>query len=120
METVTPPPTVKRRVLQDAFLGAAMAQRAPVTAYLRNGVKLEGRIVGFDAYQILIEGRGATLAVYKSALATVLSHSVLNLHEDGGPPGDRSGGDAASLNRTARRAPVRRPTRSDTLSLPGR
>lgn len=111
METVTPPPPAKRRALQDAFLGAVVAQRVQVTAHLRNGVKLEGRIVGFDAYQILIEGRGVTQALYKSALSTVLAHGVLNLHEDGGPPGDRGDGVATSRNRAARSKPMHQPAR---------
>jgi hypothetical protein len=38
---------VRRKTLQDAFLSAAIAQRAPVVAHLRSGVKLEGRIVGY-------------------------------------------------------------------------
>ncbi len=90
VESIATAPAPKVRALQDVFLSAAIQQRTPVVAYLRNGVKLEGRIVGFDAFQVLIEGRGAVQLLYKSALATVVALSSLNLHEDGGPPGDRS------------------------------
>lgn len=100
----------KRRTLQEAFLKAAVEQRAPVVAYLRSGVKIEGRIVGHDAFQLLIEGRGTVQMLYKSALATVVAQTTLNLHEDGGPPGDR--------NATARAS--RRPPPAPRSGTPGR
>ena len=102
LESITAARPARRKGLQDAFLSAAIQQRAPVVAYLRNGVKLEGRIVGYDAFQILIEGRGAVQLLYKSALATVVALETLNIHEDGGPPGDRN-----ATARKSRRAPSR-------------
>jgi RNA chaperone Hfq len=74
------------RPLQDVWLEAARVQKAEVTVFLRNGVKLSGRIVAHDPYMIALEGRGATQALYKSAVATVQSATPLTLHEDGTPP----------------------------------
>jgi host factor-I protein len=108
VEPITAALPVRRKALQDAFLSAAIAQRAPVVAYLRNGVKLEGRIVGYDAFQILIEGRGAVQLLYKSALATVVALETLNIHEDGGPPGDRSAAAREPRRPASRPRPPRR------------
>lgn len=98
---ITAAPPARRKGLQDAFLSAAIQQRAPVVAYLRNGVKLEGRIVDYDTFQILIEGRGAVQLLYKSALATVVALETLNIHDDGGPPAERNG--AAGARKPPRR-----------------
>ena len=111
VELITAAPPAKRRALQDTFLSAAIEQRAHVVAYLRNGVKLEGRIVSYDAFQILIEGRGAVQLIYKSALATVVALEVLNIHEDGGPPGDRSAAASGPRRPASRPGPSRRSAR---------
>ncbi|SEA87154.1 RNA chaperone Hfq [Rubrimonas cliftonensis] len=89
-----------RRPLQDVWLAAAAAQAASVLIYLRSGVKLEGVVTAFDAYAFLLARGGAAQLVYKSSVASVQSAMILNLHEDGGPPGvDRE---------RANRAPARR------------
>ncbi|MYA80251.1 MAG: RNA chaperone Hfq, partial [Acidobacteriia bacterium] len=36
--------------LQDGFLNNARKERVPVTIYLTSGVKLSGRVRGFDKY----------------------------------------------------------------------
>lgn len=41
--------------LQDAFLNAARKERLPVTIYLTSGVKLTGRVRGFDKYCVVFE-----------------------------------------------------------------
>lgn len=114
LEAITAAPHARRKTLQDAFLSAAIEQRATVVAYLRTGVKLEGRIVCYDAFQIVIEGRGAVQLLYKSALATVVAMKTLNIHEDGGPPVDRSAAARGPRRLASRPEPWRRPTRRRT------
>lgn len=108
MKSIRAAPHARRKTLQDAFLSSAIEQRAAVVAYLRNGVKREGRIVAYDAFQILMEGRGAAPLLYKSALATVVAMETRNIHEDGGPPGHRSAA-ARGPRRTASRPGSSRP-----------
>jgi host factor-I protein len=111
VDMITAATSVRRKSLQDAFLRAAIAQRARVVAYLRNVVKLEGRIVGYDAFQILVESRGALQLLYKSALATVMALETLNIHEDSGPPGDRSAAARGPRRPASRPGTPRRPAR---------
>lgn len=55
----------------NAYLGKLRQERTPVVVYLRNGIKLEGRVGGFDASVMLLHGM-ASMMVYRHAVATIL------------------------------------------------
>ena len=62
--------------LQGPFLSALRQERIPVSIFLVNGIKLQGRIESFDQYVVLLRNSGMQ-AVYKQAISTiVLSHAM--------------------------------------------
>ncbi|GLR47951.1 RNA chaperone Hfq [Sphingomonas astaxanthinifaciens] len=68
-----------RATLQDLFLAAAIRQREPMTVFLVNGVMLQGEVVAFNRFSMLL-GRGAEVQlVYKHAVSTMQPGSQLQL-----------------------------------------
>jgi host factor-I protein len=59
-------------MLQDEFLSALQKTHTPVMVYLVNGIKLQGRIDGFDQFGVLLGGNAAQF-VYKRAISTIVS-----------------------------------------------
>lgn len=75
----------KPQHLQDPYLNALRRERAPVSLYLVNGIRLQGRIDSFDAHVLLLKSAG-TQMVYKHAISTVVpAHSV----DLPAPPGEK-------------------------------
>lgn len=68
--------------LQDMFLGAAQRQSEPMTMFLVNGVMLQGKVAGFDAFVILLERSGQVQLVYKHAVSTLQPATALDLGGD--------------------------------------
>ena len=64
-------PARKPALLQEAFLGAVRRSGAPVTMFLVNGVMLQGEIVAFDLFCMLLQRDGLSQLVYKHAISTV-------------------------------------------------
>lgn len=58
--------------LQDVFLNAIRKQKAPVTMFLINGVKLQGVVTWFDNFSVLLRRDGHSQLVYKHAISTVM------------------------------------------------
>lgn len=56
--------------VQDRFLGQMIDECRKVAIFLASGVKLEGQIVSFDQYVILLKG-AMTDKVYKHAISTI-------------------------------------------------
>ncbi|HEX6374311.1 MAG TPA: RNA chaperone Hfq [Allosphingosinicella sp.] len=61
----------KPALLQEAFLGAVRRSGEPVTMFLVNGVMLQGEIVAFDLFCMLLARDGLSQLVYKHAISTV-------------------------------------------------
>ncbi|HZS47138.1 MAG TPA: RNA chaperone Hfq [Blastocatellia bacterium] len=57
--------------LQDSFLNMARRDRIGVTIYLMSGVKLTGRIRGFDKYSVILESGQQQQLIFKHAISTV-------------------------------------------------
>ena len=70
---------VRRPALQDLFLQAAEREREPMTIFLVNGVMLQGSIVGFDQFSLVLERGGQVQLVYKHAISTMQPAQPLNL-----------------------------------------
>lgn len=69
--------TDKKQLLQDLFLNTVRVEHIWTSVYLANGVKLQGRIVSFDMYTLLLEDdkKGSsktTQMVYKSGISTIV------------------------------------------------
>lgn len=57
--------------LQNQFLDEMMAAKKPIAIYLVSGIKLIGRIIGYDAYVILLQ-HDVPQMVQKHAIATIM------------------------------------------------
>jgi len=68
--------------LQDAFLNSARKERTPVNIYLTSGVKLSGRVKGFDKYCVVFETNHQEQLIFKHAISTVVTP-----RPHGGQPG---------------------------------
>ena len=70
--------------LQDTFLAAAQGEPPGVTAFLVNGVMLNGEIAAFDLFTVLLRRDAQVQLVYKHALSTVQPNGPIYL----GPAAD--------------------------------
>ena len=61
----------KGQSLQDPFLNALRRERIPVSIFLVNGIKLQGKIQSFDQFVILLENT-VNQMVYKHAISTIV------------------------------------------------
>nr|WP_314445004.1 RNA chaperone Hfq [uncultured Sphingomonas sp.] len=68
-----------RATLQDLFLAAAIRERSAMTVFLVNGVMLQGEVVAFNRFSMLL-GRGNQVQlVYKHAVSTMQPATSLQL-----------------------------------------
>ena len=65
--------------LQDAFLAAAAREAQGMTLYLVNGVMLQGAVIAFDQFSLLLERAGEVQLVYKHAVSTLQPDQPLSL-----------------------------------------
>jgi host factor-I protein len=61
----------KPSLLQEVFLGAVRRAEEPVTMFLVNGVMLQGSILAFDLFCMLLQRDELVQLVYKHAISTV-------------------------------------------------
>ena len=71
----------KPTLLQEVFLGAVRRSGEPVTMFLVNGVMLQGEIVAFDPFCMLLQRDGLSQLVYKHAVSTVQPEHPVNFME---------------------------------------
>ncbi|APG62706.1 RNA-binding protein hfq [Sphingorhabdus lutea] len=71
----------KRKGLQDIFLYAMQDKEEQVTMFLVNGVMLQGHILSYDLFSVLLERDNMTQLVYKHALSTIQPATTVNLAE---------------------------------------
>ncbi len=88
--------------LQDAFLNSARKERLPVTIYLTSGVKLSGRVRGFDKYCVVFETNHQEQLIFKHAISTVVTPR--SNHAAGRPEGPSH--HAAAEGEAAHRQPA--------------
>ena len=73
----------KPTLLQEVFLGAVRRAQEPVTMFLVNGVMLQGEIVAFDLFCMLLQRDGLSQLVYKHAISTVQpEHPISFVEQD--------------------------------------
>jgi host factor-I protein len=73
-----------RAMLQDVFLAAAAREKAPMTLFLVNGVMLQGHVLGFDQFSVVLERDGQLQLVYKHAISTLQPPHALDLGDHAG------------------------------------
>ena len=69
----------KPTLLQEVFLSAVRRAEEPVTMFLVNGVMLQGEIVAFDLFCMLLQRDGLSQLVYKHAVSTVQPEHPVSL-----------------------------------------
>lgn len=70
----------KGQNLQDPFLNALRKEHVPVSIYLVNGIKLQGKVDSFDQYVIMLKNTVSQM-VYKHAISTIVpARQVKILH----------------------------------------
>jgi host factor-I protein len=72
--------------LQDTFLEHLQRKKTPVVVFLTNGVRLQGTVVGFDAYCVLLERDGQQQIVYKHAMTTAVPSGTVDLRDQSEGP----------------------------------
>ncbi|BBA34006.1 MULTISPECIES: RNA chaperone Hfq [Methylocaldum] len=79
----------KGQNLQDPFLNALRKEHVPVSIYLVNGIKLQGKVDSFDQYVIILKNTVSQM-VYKHAISTIvparqvrLPHAAEGLEDEG-------------------------------------
>lgn len=73
----------KNQNLQDAFLNTVRKNKAPLTIFLVNGVKLQGIVTWFDNFCLLLRRDGHSQLVYKHAISTIMPAQPIQLFEAG-------------------------------------
>ncbi len=73
MDTKSPasPSGASSQNLQDTFLNQVRRERSLVAIYLVSGVKLTGRIRGFDKYSVVLEAGQQEQLIFKHAISTI-------------------------------------------------
>ena len=61
----------KGQNLQDNFLNTLRKDHTPVSIFLVNGIKLQGKVDSFDQYVIMLKNTVSQM-VYKHAISTVV------------------------------------------------
>lgn len=71
----------KNQNLQDIFLNRIRKEKASVTLFLVNGVKLQGIVTWFDNFSILLRRDAHAQLVYKHAISTIMPVNPVQLYE---------------------------------------
>ncbi|BBL71673.1 RNA-binding protein Hfq [Methylogaea oryzae] len=77
----------KGQNLQDPFLNALRKEHVPVSIYLVNGIKLQGKVDSFDQYVVMLKNT-VNQMVYKHAISTIVPSRAVRIHS--GDDGDSS------------------------------
>ncbi len=70
----------KGQNLQDPFLNALRKEHVPVSIFLVNGIKLQGKIDSFDQYVIMLKNT-VNQMVYKHAVSTVVPSKQIRFQQ---------------------------------------
>jgi host factor-I protein len=76
-------PQGSRVALQDLFLSAAAREQENMTLFLINGVMLQGVVVGFGQFALLLARGPQIQLVYKHAISTLQPGKALTLNGNG-------------------------------------
>lgn len=75
--------TEKNPSVQDHFLNTVRKQKAAVTVFLVNGVKLQGVITSFDNFSMLLRRDSHAQLIYKHAVSTIMPVNNIQLYVPG-------------------------------------
>jgi host factor-I protein len=61
----------KTQNIQDVYLNTVRRDKIPVTIFLISGLKLMGRLRGFDKFSVILEANHQDQLIFKHAISTV-------------------------------------------------
>jgi host factor-I protein len=67
--------------LQDTFLNHLRKEHIPVSIFLVNGIKLQGKVDSFDQYVIMLKNTVSQM-VYKHAISTIVPSKPVKMSPD--------------------------------------
>ncbi|MEY4768602.1 MAG: hypothetical protein RL637_1241 [Pseudomonadota bacterium] len=71
----------KSQNLQDTFLNVLRKEHIPVSIFLVNGIKLQGKVDSFDQYVIMLKNTVSQM-VYKHAISTIVPSKPVKMSAD--------------------------------------
>lgn len=71
----------KSQNLQDTFLNNLRKEHTPVSIFLVNGIKLQGKVDSFDQYVIMLKNTVSQM-VYKHAISTIVPSKPVKMTAD--------------------------------------
>ena len=71
----------KSQNLQDNFLNTLRKEHTPVSIFLVNGIKLQGKVDSFDQYVIMLKNTISQM-VYKHAISTIVPSKAVKMMRD--------------------------------------
>ncbi|MFI3195031.1 MAG: RNA chaperone Hfq [Methylococcaceae bacterium] len=71
----------KGQNLQDNFLNTLRKEHTPVSIFLVNGIKLQGKVDSFDQYVIMLKNTVSQM-VYKHAISTIVPSKSVKMFRD--------------------------------------
>jgi host factor-I protein len=71
----------KSQNLQDTFLNTLRKEHTPVSIFLVNGIKLQGKVDSFDQYVIMLKNTVSQM-VYKHAISTIVPSKPVRMTPD--------------------------------------
>lgn len=74
--------TEKSQNVQDVFLNNIRKNKAQVTVFLINGVKLQGIVTWFDNFCVLLRRNDHVQLIYKHAISTIMPAGPIQLFEE--------------------------------------
>jgi host factor-I protein len=74
----------KGQNLQDNFLNALRKEHTPVSIFLVNGIKLQGKVDSFDQYVVMLKNTSSQM-VYKHAISTIVPSKAVKMPHDSEP-----------------------------------
>ncbi|CAJ2376692.1 MAG: RNA chaperone Hfq [Gammaproteobacteria bacterium] len=89
----------RKMALQEPFLNILRKERVPVSVFLVNGIKLQGRIESFDQFVVLLRNTVSQM-IYKHAISTIVPARAVRVPFDGGESEDH-GNEARPSGRQA-------------------
>ena len=64
--------------IQDTYLNNMRRDKVPVTIFLIGGVRLIGKIKGFDKYSVVLEANNQEQLIFKHAISTVTTTKTVS------------------------------------------
>jgi host factor-I protein len=77
--------TEKKSNIQEIFLNFVRKNKTPLTMFLVNGIKLQGVVIGFDSFCVMLRRENHVQVVYKHAISTIMPNEPVKLQ-----PGEES------------------------------